>query len=490
MPSNILSDNGVSSGSAGLKTTAASDGVLALQTTTAGGSATTALTIDTSQRVGIGTTSPSYPLDVRSANPSLNVQATTGTNQTSLLLQNTGGSFYFGIDNSAGTSYGTGTAYARALWSDGAYPITFTTNSSERMRIDSSGNVGIGVTPASWASTYRALQIRNLGIMTINDSNWLYSNTYYNGTNNVYTSTGYAGAFDFNGVVTGGYSWRVAASGTAGNTISYTQAMVIDNSGNVGIGTTSPTNRLTVNGGTGSTPTIRLNGGTAADDNALISSKYNLVLGCNADGNISSRAITFVNSTTENMRIDSSGSVGIGNTSPGSAATRLAIKGSGSSTNTLSVFRNSADTTILSLREDGFVYLPTSYNNTTVNGANFFINPDGGLYRSTSSIKYKKNVQDSTHGLADLMKLRSVTYEGKTQEDAGKVIGGLIAEEVHDAGLTEFVEFAPDGSPDALAYGNMVSLCVKAIQELKAINDTQAETINALTARVVALEGK
>ena len=51
MPSIILSDNGVSSGSAGLKSTAASDGALALQTTTAGGTATTAVSIDTSQNV-------------------------------------------------------------------------------------------------------------------------------------------------------------------------------------------------------------------------------------------------------------------------------------------------------------------------------------------------------------------------------------------------------------------------------------------------------
>lgn len=51
MPSIILSDNGVSSGSAGLKTIAASDGSLALQTTTAGGTATTAVTIGTDQSV-------------------------------------------------------------------------------------------------------------------------------------------------------------------------------------------------------------------------------------------------------------------------------------------------------------------------------------------------------------------------------------------------------------------------------------------------------
>ncbi len=54
MPSFITSDNGVSSGSAGLKTTAASDGALALQTTTAGGTATTAVTLDTSQNVLVG----------------------------------------------------------------------------------------------------------------------------------------------------------------------------------------------------------------------------------------------------------------------------------------------------------------------------------------------------------------------------------------------------------------------------------------------------
>jgi hypothetical protein len=58
----------------------------------------------------------------------------------------------------------------------------------------------------------------------------------------------------------------------------------------------------------------------------------------------------------------------------------------------------------------------------------------------------------------------------------------LIAEEVHDAGLTEFVQYNDDGEPDALAYGNMVSLCIKAIQEQQAI-------ITALETRLSALEG-
>jgi hypothetical protein len=62
------------------------------------------------------------------------------------------------------------------------------------------------------------------------------------------------------------------------------------------------------------------------------------------------------------------------------------------------------------------------------------------------------------------------------------VFGGLIAEDVHDAGLTEFVQYNDNNEPDALSYGNMVALCIKAIQELK------TELDNA-KARITALEG-
>jgi hypothetical protein len=95
-----------------------------------------------------------------------------------------------------------------------------------------------------------------------------------------------------------------------------------------------------------------------------------------------------------------------------------------------------------------------------------YVDSSGLLYRSTSSLRYKSDVTDAAHGLADVLKLRSVTYKGKN--DGDKVFGGLIAEEVHDAGLTEFVAYDNEGRPDALHYGNMVALLVKAVQELKA----------------------
>ena len=84
MASTILSDNGVSSGSAGIKTTADSTGALALQTTTAGGTATTALTIDTSQNVGIGTASPSGKLNVISGSVAQLIIGFSGTSASYL----------------------------------------------------------------------------------------------------------------------------------------------------------------------------------------------------------------------------------------------------------------------------------------------------------------------------------------------------------------------------------------------------------------------
>jgi hypothetical protein len=136
----------------------------------------------------------------------------------------------------------------------------------------------------------------------------------------------------------------------------------------------------------------------------------------------------------------------------------------------------------------GDLYVQRVYNNTTGNGANIFIASDGQFLRSTSSQRYKNTINDATHGLTELLTLRPVTY--KSNNDGDAVFGGLIAEEVHDAGLTEFVQYDEDNKPDALAYGNMVSLCIKAIQELSAKVTTLETEKTALEARIKALESK
>ena len=164
-----------------------------------------------------------------------------------------------------------------------------------------------------------------------------------------------------------------------------------------------------------------------------------------------------------------------------SAGARLRVKSEDAlSTNYGLFITDSSDNLMLGTRNDGYVRAPSIYNQTTATAANVTVDSSGYLYRSTSSLKYKTDVQDAAHGLVEVMALRSVTYKGKN--DGDKVFGGLIAEEVHAAGLSEFVQYAEDGSPDSLAYGNMVSLCIKAIQEQQAL-------ITALTARVALLEG-
>jgi hypothetical protein len=138
------------------------------------------------------------------------------------------------------------------------------------------------------------------------------------------------------------------------------------------------------------------------------------------------------------------------------------------------------DTTTARFRvlRSGTLYAQGVYSVTTASAANVNVASDGGMARSTSSLKYKTNVQNSTHGLAEVMQLRPVTYKGIN--DGELVFGGLIAEEVDAVGLSEFVQYADDGSPDALAYGNMVSLCIKAIQELNQKIEAQALEIAQL----------
>lgn len=180
--------------------------------------------------------------------------------------------------------------------------------------------------------------------------------------------------------------------------------------------------------------------------------------------------------------ISDSGHLGIGDAPTSNS--RLLLKGaSAASTDFSLTCRDSAGTNQFYVRCDGLIFTGTSasspYNNTSGSAANVYVGSNGLLYRSTSSLKYKVDVQPATHGLAEVLQLRPVTY--KTHTDADIIYGGLIAEEVDDVGLTEFVQYADDGTPDALAYGNMVSLAFKAIQELNG-------KIEALEARLAALE--
>jgi hypothetical protein len=85
------------------------------------------------------------------------------------------------------------------------------------------------------------------------------------------------------------------------------------------------------------------------------------------------------------------------------------------------------------------------------------------LTYDTSSARYKDNIRDSVYGLDAVMALRSTMFEYKKEQ---RTDVGLIAEEV-DLVIPELVGKNSEGQPDSVSYDRMVSVLVKAIQELK-----------------------
>jgi hypothetical protein len=116
-------------------------------------------------------------------------------------------------------------------------------------------------------------------------------------------------------------------------------------------------------------------------------------------------------------------------------------------------------------RQSGFVALPASYNSVTAAAANMVMAAGGVLQRSTSSARYKTAVEDYAPVGFDM--LRPVTFEA-LNDNSGTRYAGLIAEDVHDAGLVEFVAYDDEGRPDSLHYPHMVAALIAELQALKA----------------------
>ena len=193
------------------------------------------LRITSTGNVGIGTSSPNYLLQLHRA----------AAASSALQLTNT-------ASGSAATD-GFGLFLTNALlaevWQFENADMRFGTNNTERMRLDSSGNLGLGVTPSAWVTFNSIIQGQGYALAGFasgsNVQSALICNAFFDGSNFIYRSSAAASEYL---QISGQHQWFTAPSGTAGNAISFTQAMTLDASGNLGIGTSSPAAKFHVYG--------------------------------------------------------------------------------------------------------------------------------------------------------------------------------------------------------------------------------------------------
>jgi len=214
------------------------------------------LSLDSSGNLGIGTSSPVYQTQIYGSGQTTAALTDAGNKGGSLLLNTPtvsagdGGALLLGAGGSGAKPF----AAVKGLLSDGGGnttgAIAFSTRNAigdtaltERMRLNSSGNLGLGVTPSAWGVGYKAFQNGVFCLASDGTNNDLTANRFINsGGTSTYIANGFASMLRQDG---GTFKFFTAPSGTAGNAISFTQAMTLDASGNLLVGTTTSTARLT-----------------------------------------------------------------------------------------------------------------------------------------------------------------------------------------------------------------------------------------------------
>jgi hypothetical protein len=301
------------------------------------------------------------------------------------------------------------------------------------------------------------------------------------------------------------------AANSVGIATNSTNAVTIDSAQNVGIGTSSPVTYgqlAVVSASTNSTSINSINTSTSggsifvlSSGNGTTSSQYNYMSFVNSQtvsqtwrfGNYGGDNLTWQNVTagTASMTLDTSGNLLTGTTNSSSTA-GIGIKALANATGPAVAVVGSAST--------GATSAYRLYS-TGAGAYRFYVDYGGTISATATSItgisdqRLKENIRDLDDGLNAVLALKPRKFDWKEGKGSNtKDARGFIAQEfetVFPDMIQEWLDPAPEGEePYKAINANLFPTLVKAIQELNTIMQTQAETINSLTARVVALESK
>ena len=389
----------------------------------------------------------------------------------SLILSGTDG--LSDIDGSAATPAIRGTDANTGIFFPAADTIAFSEGGVEAARFDSAGNLGLGVTPSAWAS-FTAIQIGETGCVasnafsTTNTQTYLGNNTYYNAGGFRYIATGSAAAI-YN-IAANEHKWYSAAIGTAGDVITFTQAMTLDASGNLGVGITSPTAKTHI---------VQAVSGTSLkwSDNTYDTGSLDII---NQAARISANNnLVFNTNGADRARIDSSGNLLVAKTSSAGTSLGAELKANGQVFSTCTGSTNASSSLEL--------------YSTGASAYRFYVGMGGTIFATSTVIsaisdrRFKENIRDLDSGLAEVMALKPRLYdwkEGKGQNI--KNARGFIAQEfetVFPDLIDEWKDPAPEGEdPYKSVRADLIPVLVKALQEQQAL-------ITQLQADVAALKG-
>ncbi|MFZ2226359.1 MAG: tail fiber domain-containing protein [Candidatus Moraniibacteriota bacterium] len=395
--------------------------------------------------VGIGTTSPGATLDVNGTSIIRNntIWKAGAGNNTNLIS-------YSGTDDGIFRQYSGGIIKNQLFAAGDSY--------------FNSGNVGIGI-----AGPQEKLTVAGNQLFALAPDVGSYGKLEAAYGGNIATY-GVAANIDFYRPVAGSGNEgeiRFSTNPGGGGVGSLTQRMVIDKSGNVGIGTTGPTNLVEIQGnttgtgGTGSVLYVKQNASwTANEPYSLNVSGYSNLNGFRISGpgvrslysGASGSQIEFAThfgfisfaggsqGTDRYMTIQNGGNVGIGTTAPG--------------------------------------YKLQVYTGT----ANGYVNSDG-TWGSSSDLNLKKNISSVSSVLNNVLALNPVLYNFKTERNGTTPHIGFVAQEVEKL-FPELVSTGPDGIK-GISYAMFTPLLTKAIQQqqtqITGIADNQNKIVEQLT---------